>query len=183
MLASAPSEPWLSFLRALDEEAGEEVRFDCTGGFVITELYGLARATSDLDALVIVPRDQAELLVAAGRQGSRLHKKYGVYLDHVTIASCPENYEERLSEMFPGSFRKLRLLALEAHDVALTKIERNLQRDRDDVKYLARNGHISVDILEDRYRRELRPTLANPAREDLTLQLWKEMIAEELGKR
>ncbi len=77
--------------------------------------------------------------------------------------------------------RHLRLLALEAHDLALTKLERNLQRDRDDVKHLARTGHIDIKTLKARYQLEFRPYLGRPEREDVTLQLWIEMIAETAG--
>ena len=113
------------------------------------------------------------------RSGSKLHRKYKVYLDFVGVARLPENYEERLTEIFPGNFRRLRLLALDPYDIALSKIERNIQRDRDDVKYLANVVPLDLDILKDRYEQELRPILGNPRREDLTLKLWIEAIEEE----
>ena len=77
--------------------------------------------------------------------------------------------------MFSGAWRRLRLFALEAHDLALSKLERNMERDRDDVQQLARAGHLRADILRERYYAELRPNLlAHEARHDLTLQLWLE---------
>ncbi|MGA2185401.1 MAG: DUF6036 family nucleotidyltransferase [Bryobacteraceae bacterium] len=91
----------------------------------------------------------------------------------VTVATPPENYEDRLVPMFPDAWRRLRLLALEAHDLALSKLERNMERDRDDVRQLARAGHLRADILSERYYGELRPNLAaHETRHDLTLQLW-----------
>jgi hypothetical protein len=60
-------------------------------------------------------------------------KKYKVYLDYVGVARVPENYEERLIEMFAGKFKRLRICALDPYDLALSKLERNIQRDRDDV--------------------------------------------------
>ena len=75
----------------------------------------------------------------------------------------------------------LRLLALDPYDLALAKLERNIQRDRDDVKYLARNIPFDLDILKDRYQKELRRLLGNPRREDLTLKLWLDAIEE--GRR
>jgi hypothetical protein len=39
--------------------------------------------------------DQATLAALAGK-GSPLHQKYGVYVDLVTIASVPEDYESVL---------------------------------------------------------------------------------------
>jgi hypothetical protein len=57
--------------------------------------------------------------------GSPLQQKHKVYLEAVTVATRPENYEEGLVPMFPGAWRRLRLFALEAHDLALSKLERN----------------------------------------------------------
>jgi hypothetical protein len=114
-------------------------------------------------------------LIEIGGKGSALHKKHKVYLDAVTVATPPENYEERLVPMFPGAWDRLRLFALEPHDLALSKLERNIERDRDDVQQLARAGHLKPEILRERYYSELRPNLmAHEARHDLTLRLWLE---------
>ena len=37
----------------------------------------------------------------------------------------------------------------------------------------------NLNILQERYHRELPPDLGNPDREDLTLKLWIEVIEEE----
>ncbi len=71
-------------------------------------------------------------MMELGSRGGPLHMKYLVYLDRVAIAAYPENYEDRLTEMFPGSFEHLRLMALDPYDLALSKLERNSQKDRDD---------------------------------------------------
>lgn len=93
----------------------------------------------------------------------------------------PLNYEDRLIEMFPGKFKHLQRFGLDPYDLALSKIERNTQRDRDDVKHLAWMVPLDLGILQERYQTELRPDLGNPAREDLTLKLWIEAIEEERG--
>jgi len=85
-----------------------------------------------------------------------LHKKYKIYLDHVGVAHVPEDYEDRLTEIFPGTFQHLRLLALDPYDLALSKLERNIQRDRDDVLHLARTVPLELEVLKDRYQKELR---------------------------
>jgi hypothetical protein len=172
-------EPWRSFLEELDERATEETRMDCMGGFVVTVLYGFSRETSDLDVLVIAPGEQRTPLLELGVQGGNLHKKYKVFLDYVGVARVPENYEERLIEMFAGEFKRLRICALDPYDLALSKLERNIQRDRDDVKHLARSIPLDLEILKERYDGELRWQLGNPEREDLTLKLWIEMIEED----
>jgi len=163
-------EPWLSFLRELDSAVHEEVRLDCMGGFVVTTVYGFSRRAG---------RAMLEL----GMRGGLLHKKYKIYLDHVGVAHVPEDYEDRLTEIFPGTFKHLRLLALDPYDLALSKLERNIQRDRDDVLHLARTVPLDPEVLKDRYQKELRWQLGNPEREDLTLQLWLDAIKEERSKR
>jgi hypothetical protein len=81
--------------------------------------------------------------------------------------------------MFAGAFKHLRLYALDPYDLALAKLSRNIQRDRDDVKFLARTVPFDLAVLKRRYEEEMRIYVANPQREDLTLQLWIEAIEEE----
>lgn len=175
-------EPWLSFLRELDLKAQEEVRLDCMGGFIVTMVYGFSRPTADLDVLEIAPAAAGRSMLELGMQGAPLHKKYKVYLDRVGVAKVPENYEDRLTEIFPKVFKHLRLLAMDPYDLALSKLERNIQRDRDDVKYLAKTVPLDLEVLKERYRKELRWQLGNPEREDLTLRLWIEAIEEERSR-
>lgn len=136
-------EPWLSFLRELDSMVREEVRLDCMGGFVVTMVYGFSRPTGDLDVLEAAPRDAGRAVLERGMQGSVLHRKYKIYLDHVGVAHVPEDYEDRLTEIFPRTFKHLRLLALDPYDLALSKLERNIQRDRDDVLHLREPSRLS----------------------------------------
>jgi len=80
----------------------------------------------------------------------------------------------------PGEFDKLRILVLDAYDLALSKLERNAEIDVEDVKHLARAAKFDLDVLADRYRKELRPFLTGPeAKHDLTLELWIETIKEQ----
>jgi hypothetical protein len=142
-------------------------------------VYGFSRPTGDLDVLEIAPRDAGRPVLELGMQGGALHKKYKIYLDHVGVAHVPENYEDRLTEIFPKAFKHLCLLALDPYDLALSKLERNIQRHRDDVKHLARTVPLDPEVLKYRYQKELRWQLGNPEREDLTLQLWIEAIQEQ----
>jgi hypothetical protein len=47
--------------------------------------------------------------------------------------------------------------------------------------YLADAVPLDVTVLRQRYQEELRPYLGNPAREDLTMDLWVEAIEERRG--
>ena len=174
-------EPWRSFLNELDRIATTTVRLDCIGGFVVTLLYGLERPTADVDVVELAPRAAAEIMMELGIRSGPLHQKYRVYLDRVTVAALPESYEDRLVEMFPGAYRNMHLMALDPYDLALSKLERNSQKDRDDVRFLARAIPLDLDLLQQRYTTELRWRLGVPKREDLTLQLWLDAIREDRG--
>lgn len=175
--------PWRAYLEELDRFLSADVSLHCFGGFVVTACYGLQRPTADLDVLLIFPSDVQALLVQLAGRHSALHKKHGVYLDVVTVASHPDNYEARLKEVFPGVFQHLRLLAMDPYDLALAKLERNLQRDRDDVVFLAERVPFDLAILRARYELEMRAYLGRPDREDLTLAFWIEIIEEHRRNR
>ena len=172
-----PPEPWRSFFAEIDQALDQPVALHCIGGFAIAMLYGLPRPTVDVDCLTVIPVDKTAPRQSLAGEGSALHKKHGVYLQHVGIVTVPENCDDRLISMFPTTFRRLQLLGLEAHDLALSKLERNSSRDREDVKFLARAAPLDLAVLESRYQSELRPYLANTARHDLTLRLWLEMLS------
>lgn len=179
MPAKSLPEPWKSFFTEIDNSLEEDLALHCLGGFVMTVLYGLIRPTADVDVLPLGSNAVTESVIGLAGQRSALHKKYGVYLQVVGVAPIPLNYEDRLTEMFANTFSHLRLFALDPYDLALSKIERNTQRDRDDVKHLARTVPLDLKILNERYAKELRPDLGNAKREDLTLKLWIEAIEEE----
>lgn len=179
MPSKAIAEPWRSFFSDIDERLTEGVELHCLGGFVVTVLYGLLRPTADVDVIAITPRSEIEPLMDLAGQGSALHRKHKVYLQLVGVATVPDEYEERLTDISPAAFKHLRVLALDPYDLALSKLERNTQRDRDDVKHLAQTVPLDLDVLSGRYEKELRPYLGNPKREDLTLKLWIDTIEEE----
>ena len=176
------AEPWRSFFREIDASLATEVVLHCLGGFVMTMLYGSSRLTADVDVLPITSNGESEHLVHLAGQGSKLHKKHKIYLQVVGVVTVPDDYEARLTEIFEGNFTNLRLFALDPYDLALSKLERNAPRDREDFKHLARTIPLDLEILQERYREELRPYLGNPAREDLTLKLWIETVQEQANK-
>jgi hypothetical protein len=176
MRRDLPPEPWHSFFLDIEEAFDEPIALQCIGGFAIAMLYGLPRPTVDVDFLAVVPADEIGRLDALAGKGSALHRKHGVYAQHVGIVTVPENYEDRLIPIFPDAYRKVQLAGLEAHDMALSKLERNSGRDREDVKFLAHAAPLDLVLLEDRYRLELRPYLAAAERQDLTMRLWVEML-------
>jgi hypothetical protein len=92
-----------------------------------------------------------------------------------SVASLPDRYEERLTPLWPGRFSRLALFALEAHDLALSKLARNSPIDREDVARLARTVPLDPALLRERYETELRPIIIGDlTRHDQTLALWLE---------
>jgi Nucleotidyltransferase of unknown function (DUF6036) len=89
------------------------------------------------------------------------------------VANSPDDYESRLVRVFPG-WSKVRLWALEPHDLALTKLERSNDRDIRDVMYLAQAGLINQETLSTRFEKELEPHITGRTAtwNRTTLQMW-----------
>jgi hypothetical protein len=165
--------PWRELLGELDEALSEPVELHCIGGFVIGLLYKFPRPTADVDYISAIPRDQIKELVRLAGRESRLARKHKVYLQHVAIATMTEDYESRLTEMFRGRFKKLKIFAPDPYDLALSKLERNSPKDQEDVEYLARTAPLRPEVLQERYERELRPNLmARQSWHDGSLKMW-----------
>jgi hypothetical protein len=65
--------------------------------------------------------DLATIARLAGKD-SPLHSQHKVYVDVVTIADVPDDYETRLIDMDVSGLRHLRLRAFERHDLVLAKL-------------------------------------------------------------
>jgi hypothetical protein len=150
------------------------------GRFAVVEAYGLARATADPDVIAVLPYPTTALLVDIAGKESTLRRRYNLYLDVVTVATTPENYESRLTALYPSCWRHLRLFVLEPDDLALSKLERNFERDRTDVQHLARSGYLQASILLKRYHQEMRPyVIDNLSWHDQTLAMWVEAFLQD----
>jgi len=179
MQADKLPSPWEEFFAGISAAISQPIVLHCVGGFVATACYGLARVTGDVDCVEVRPHEGlAELLKVAGRD-SPLANKHGVHIEYVAgITNWPENYEARLIELCPGRFERLRVFAVDPYDLALSKLERNSPKDREDVADLVRTQGLKSEILRERYEKELRPDLVNEAHHDITLKLWIEAYFE-----
>ena len=167
-------EPWLSFLRDVGRTLGQSVEVHCLGGFVLTVLWGLPRPTGDVDFIEIRPSEAGDELLNVAGEGSELAKRHKLHFHRVTVAEHPEGYASRLVDITPRGLSRMRLQALEVHDLVLAKLARNSPRDRADVEFLVRKGVLDRQSLEDRFENELRPYLLNEDREAATFRLWIE---------
>ena len=175
--AAEPVEPWRSFLRDLDAALKGSMELRCLGGFVVTQHYGIGRETADIDFLAAVAQSPDDDVESLAGLGSALHRRYRLYVQRVVVATPPSGYTDRLARMFPSApWKRLKIFALDATDLALTKLERNAERDREDVVRLAQAGLLDPRTLKDRYVNELRPYLLSKLSwHDKTLELWIEM--------
>ena len=167
--------PWAEFLEELDGLLDEPFELRCVGGFAAVAGYGLPRSTNDLDYYSVVPHKRVNDLEQMAGEGSALARKHKVHVHHPAAASVPERYEERMTELFPGRFKNIRLFVLDPYDMVLSKLSRNIERDREDVRYLARTRQLDAKIVRERYEKELRPILIGPPNwHDTVLAFWIE---------
>jgi hypothetical protein len=172
------ADPWLSFFREVDRELDRSVVTHCLGGFVLTVLWELPRPTGGIDFIESEPSDAASELLDVAGEGSELGNRYNLHFHRVTVAEYPEGYASRLTDITPRGFRRLRLMALEVHDLVLAKLGRNSPRDRSDVEFLARKGALDPRVLMSRFETELRPYVLDESRERTTLELWRHEFFE-----
>lgn len=69
-------EPWLSFLKDVDQQITEPSAVHCLGGFVLAVLWGLPRYTGDLDFIEIAPSSANDQLLRIAGDGSALAARY-----------------------------------------------------------------------------------------------------------
>jgi Nucleotidyltransferase of unknown function (DUF6036) len=107
--------------------------------------------------------------------GSTLARKHKIHVQHPRVDAILENYDERLIELSPGRFKNIGRIAPDTYDLVLSKLSRNIERDRQDVEYLAKTANLDPLILRDRYAKELRLILiGDPRQHDQTLEFWIE---------
>lgn len=179
MSANVIDEPWLSFLKEIDDSLESEISFHCFGAFAITIQFGLPRETSDVDVMSGIVREHHDKLVTLAGKDSALHKKHLVYLDVVgAIATVPDNYDERLIPI-AAPFSKIRFFVMEVHDIVLAKLCRDHPKDIQDVEYLARVTRLDTGLLRERYTSELRHNVIGPLEiRDGALEFWINAINE-----
>jgi len=178
-MRNAIPEPWNQFLHDLDNSLNRELSLVCIGGFVLAMLHGLERPTSDLDFIECRPKSECKGLLDIAGEGRRLHEKHGVFLQYVSVAQLPDNYEDRLVAMFEGNFRYLRLYALGPYDLALSKFERNSEKDRDDLLRLASVADFDPQEFEGIYEEEFKLYVKDRLFHRTTFEFWLELINEQ----
>jgi hypothetical protein len=82
--------------------------------------------------------------------------------------------------IYEGAFKNLHLFVMDPYDIALCKLKRDIDREFQDMLFLARSTPFDLDLFEKQYREELRPYLFGSVRDaDLTFERWLEAIRED----
>lgn len=91
-----------------------------------------------MDYFSLVPANRRRDLQQIAGEGSPLARKHKVHLHDAAVATLPDGYEVRIKEILPGRFKHIRLFVVDPYDLVLSKLSRNEERDREDVKHLAK---------------------------------------------
>jgi hypothetical protein len=171
---------WSEFLDDLDFVLEEPFQLHCIGGFAAVVGYGLPRSTNDLDYRALLPYNRIMEFERLAGAESALARKHKVHVQRPGVESMPESYEDRVTEIFRGRFKNLRLYIPDPYDLALSKLSRNIERDREDVAFLAKTCRLDSQVFRARYTEELRPNLIGDLRQhDQTLEFWIEAYFTE----
>ncbi len=141
---------------------------------MLAVLWELPRLTGDVDFREIEPSNSGGELLRIAGEGSEIARTHRLYFHRVTVAEYPEDYPSRLIDLTPRGLQRLRLRGFEVHDLVLAKLGRNSARDRADVEFPVRKGHIDRRILVERFESELLPYVLNEARHTDSFRLWLE---------
>ncbi len=171
-MAGEIPQPWRGFLRDVDRALRLPVEVHCLGGFVLAVRWKLPRPTGDVDFIEVEPAGAGNELLRIAGEGSEIARTHRLHFHCVTVAECPEGYASRLFDLPTRGLKRLRLRALEIHDLVLAKLGRNSARDRADVEFLVGKGLIDKQVLADRFEAELRPYAINEKRSSDALRLW-----------
>ena len=138
LMEHTSADAFLEFLRELGGGTREPAKLEVGGaGALILGGY-LSRATEDLDAVDQIPaalRDQHELLDV-------LANRYGLRLTHFQSHFLPQGWRDRLHSL--GHFGAIELYLVDVHDIFVGKLFSNREKDRDDLRMLARQLDKSV---------------------------------------
>ncbi len=144
---------------------------------MVEAVHKILRRTGDLDYILIHPGGAFQTLEEIAGQHSKLARKHQLYLQQVVgVADYPDDYEKRLRELDLG-LKMLHLFVLDPYDLVLSKLTRNIGRDREDVKDIAQQHSLRFSVVSKRYEKEMKPWIPNADRHHLTLyEVWKDFF-------
>ncbi len=154
-------ENWISFLVELGRKIPVPVEVHCAGMFAAAARYGMPMQGDVLHYIATLPPRGVDMLKTFAESDSDLARKSGLCLRFSGV-DFVEDYDRRLRRLFSTTFVNLRLYALEAHDLVLTQLGAQPSGEMAIADYLVRAEILKPGTLWRRYRRGLRPYVAQP---------------------
>lgn len=162
----------------------QEMNIYLIGGAAAILGYNVTKETNDVDIEGTIPLD---FKTAFASEAKAL--KLDLRLSQVSVFSPPEGYRERAKfEDFPS--RKLRIWYLDQYDLAISKIDRGIEKDFEDIERVHKQSPYERDQLIQIFNDEYIQTVAigNPRTKkmnliDLAIRLFGEEVAEDTAAR
>ena len=167
-----PPQHWLDFLSDLSHRLPIRMELHCAGAFAASARYGIGSLLRrELDYIATRPPSGTALLERGATKGSALARQHRLSLRFYP-AEFIEDYEKRLAPIFAGRFPRLRLYAMEAHDLALSTLGSSRATDSALLRALTAGRLLRAAVLEKRYVDSLRPYIADPKPLDRIFARW-----------
>mgnify|MGYP001817017772 CR=1 FL=1 len=140
------------------------------GGSAVILAHGVTTTTVDIDTLNGVT-------AALEHAFEEAYQLTGLRppVSHSGVAFVPERYEERLVRQATGGL--LELWVLEKHDLAISKVVRGDERDRQHLRAIHEHDPFEFEILVARFKDEMLPIYVGDESRPIARFLW---IIEEL---
>lgn len=167
------------FLKALDEALDEPAKLVVIGGSALVLGYGGAAATNDIDTF-------ESYLDAIKEAAEQARTKTGLNIPIVNsgIAQLPNGYEDRLMRVLPH-LKNLEVLVLDAYDLAVSKLVRGNEHDRQQLAQLHALTPFDLDTLVTRFRDLMATYVGDPTEpwwslRHLVEELWGDIAAADV---
>jgi hypothetical protein len=143
------------FFTAVDRHLSTSSTVIVIGG-AAAALYRATSTTADVDTLEAVSLE-LEIAIARAADETGVH----VPVSASGVAQVPQDYAERLEHYFP-ELVSLKVLVLERHDLALSKIVRGAEHDYQQLDEVHQQTAFEFSVLLERYQREMGAVVGNP---------------------
>jgi hypothetical protein len=143
----------VEFVKAVDRNLKQPASLFIIGSAAATLAYDAAMRTADIDVEKVIEGHDQDVLEAAHH--AREETGLGVAISPVTVASLPENYQDRVREIRSLRLYKLKLFVPDRYDLALSKAMRGHPHDLEAIEGMHRSRPLVQKKLVDRFEAEL----------------------------
>lgn len=136
------------FLVSLDRHLEKPKRLTLIGGAAASLAYGIRRTTSDIDTIDSIADLEKSINLARKETG------LDVPFQEVGVWDAPYHFEDRLQTIDMG-LRKLHIIVPEKHDLALMKVVRGQENDKDAIEQIANRVGLDKPTMVSRFKNEM----------------------------